>query len=538
MTTQQLSQRQARWATFFADFDFVITHRPGVRNGKADLLSRRVDYQTIENPLNFQQLLRESQIAMLEIINIDIKERIRQETISAEIPEGLQVYNGIAYHRNKMFIPSTELQIEILKHRHDGKAAGHFGIRKTIELVERDFWWPNLRSFVAEYVKTCDCIRSKASRHKALGTLQPLPIPSRPWASISTDFIVGLPKSNGYDAISVWICRETKMAHFIPCNGTVTANDTTKIFLENIYRLHGLPEEIISDRGPQFIAKFWKRFCQALGITVKLSSAYHPQTNGQTERTNQILEQYLRCYCNYDQNNWAELLSLAEFAYNNSIQQSINCTPFFANYGYHPQGDGLPRALEDRIDIENLWKQDAQERYDTIKQQLEKAQLQQQCQANKKRKEYEFQVGDQVWLRTTNIHTRRPSKKLDYQKIGPFSIVAKIGKVAYQLQLPATMNIHNIFHISLLEPYYPNNIPGRMNPAPMPVEIKGEVEYKVEAILDDRLRHGQRQYLVHWKGYSEAEATWEPSKNISNASEILAKYQQQKMFRVHLRRGG
>jgi hypothetical protein len=430
--------------------------------------------------------------------------------------------DNLIYFKNKLFIPTDELRLEIMKHRHDNLAAGHFGINKTFDLIQRDFWWPNMHRFVTDYVKSCDCARNKAIRHKPFGLLQPLPIPNRPWSSISTDFIVELPPSNGYNAISVWVCRLTKMAHFIPCNTSTTADQLADIFLNNIFRLHGLPNDIVSDRGPQFISRFWSTFCKTLKIRTNLSTAFHPQTDGQSERVNQVLEQYLRNFLNYNQDNWTDLLPLAEFSYNNTIHTSTNTSPFHATYGFHPHFDNLqlthqiatPSSSSERIEL-------IQANLEELRKQLAAAQDTYASFANEKRKHHEYNVGDQVWLLATNIRTNRPSKKLDHKRLGPFKIVERIGKLAYRLDLPSTMKIHNVFHISLLEPSHANPFPERDVPPPDPVNIDGEVEYEVESILDSRLHHRKLQYLVHWKGYKTTEATWEPAEFLENSPDAV-----------------
>ena len=169
-----------------------------------------------------------------------------------------------------------------------------------MELISRDFWWPQMWKSVKEYVTTCDiCSRSKIPRHRPYGLLHPLPIPEKPWSSISMDFIVDLPPSRGFDSIFVVVDRLTKMAHFVPCDKTVTSEETARPFINNIYKYHGFPDDIISDQGTQFISRFWQALFKILKVKIKLSSAYHPQTDGQMERINQVLEQYLHCTINY-----------------------------------------------------------------------------------------------------------------------------------------------------------------------------------------------------------------------------------------------
>ena len=221
---------------------------------------------------------------------------------------------------------------------HDDRLAGHFGIAKTLELLSRNYWFPKMSRYVKQYVTTCDlCSRSKPSRHMKHGELLPLLIPSGPWKGLSCDYIVDLPLSNGFDALLIFVDRFTKMLHLIPCNKTTDAPQFARMFLDHIVRLHGLPDSLVSDRGSIFTSHFWKCLSKLLGVNRRLSTSFHPQTEGQMERMNQTVEQYLRIYCNYQQDNWYDYLSLAEFAYNNAYQSSIKCSPFYANYGFNPQ---------------------------------------------------------------------------------------------------------------------------------------------------------------------------------------------------------
>jgi transposase InsO family protein len=168
------------------------------------------------------------------------------------------------------------------------------------------------------------------------------------------DFIVDLPKSKSFDSVFVVVDRLTKMAHFVPCNKTITCKEMARLFLENMYKYHGLPDDIIFDRGTQFTSKFWQSMFKILQVKTNLSSAYHPQTDGQTERVNQVLEQCLKCFINYHQDNWVDLLPVAKFAYKNTFQESIHQTPFFANYGYHTRFDSLNLSLAENPAAQDL----------------------------------------------------------------------------------------------------------------------------------------------------------------------------------------
>ncbi len=192
---------------------------------------------------------------------------------------------------------------------HDHHLAGHPGVRKTIQNIGRHYWWPKPKEFVSGYIASCSgCKQAKSIHHKPFGPLRFLPIPEWPWSSISMDFIEGLPLSEGHDMILVVVFRLTKMALFIPTFKTATSIDLARLFLRNVFSKHGIPQDIISDRGKHFVSNFWSSLCDHLKIKSNLSTSYHPETDGQTERVNQILEQYLRLYVNYEQDDWASLL--------------------------------------------------------------------------------------------------------------------------------------------------------------------------------------------------------------------------------------
>jgi hypothetical protein len=456
---------------------------------------------------------------MARLHNTSLSPEDRKELENFEIRDGLIYFQGLLY------VPDGVARLQVLQHRHDARLAGHFGIRKTADLVARDYWWPQQWKFVRDFVRSCDtCARSKAPRHRPYGFLQPLPIPFRPWASLTMDFITDLPLSDGFDTIMVIVERMTKMSHFIPCHKTITAEQTADLFIHHVLRLHGLPEEVISDRGPQFVAKFWKRMLELLGVTLKLSSAFHPQTDGQTERVNQVLEQYLRCTVDYQQVNWNQLLPMAEFAYNNTVQVSTGMSPFHANYGYHPRLDFqqtsevvVPSAEERVRQLQTI--------HANLQQELSHAQAKYKEFADRKRMEPPpFQPGQQVWLLRRNIKTTRPSDKLDYKRIGPFVVDRQINPVAYRLLLTHNMRIHPVFHVSLLEPYHASTIPGRTQPPPPPVEVDGNMEFEVDEIVDSKIVRRKLFYLIKWVGYGLDEFSWQSASNVAHAHDEVTRF--------------
>ena len=383
---------------------------------------------------------------------------------------------------------------------------------------------------VRRYVKTCDmCQRIKPQTHKPYGRLDPLPAPTAPWTDVAMDFITDLPVTPmGHSAIFAVIDRFSKMAHFIPCSmDKLDAPSTAKLFLK-IVSLHGMPTTIVSDRDPRFSSAFWQSLMKLLGVKLNTSSAYHAQTDGQTGRTNRTLESILRPYCTYEQDNWDELLPLAEFAFNNAPSATTGTSPFFANYGRHPQVPttlGISVPAQASTDFAN----DIEQLHSSMRQRILKAQQAQKRYADERRTDASFSVGDKVLLSTEHIKTTRPSKKLDFRRAGPFKITAKIGSVAYRLDLPDSMSaLHPVFHISLLEPYNdPANgstLP-RSDPPPPPDIINDKLEYTVEQVLDRRRYRNQLQYLIKWQGYPLHDATWEPAASLEHAQRALQDFE-------------
>jgi len=435
--------------------------------------------------------------------------------------------DGLLLHDNLVYVPHDDaLRVELMKMHHDDPLAGHYGIGKTLELLLRNYYFPGIHSYVKKYVSTCDsCSRGKSPRHLKHGELAPLPVPSGPWKGISCDFVTDLPLSKGYDSLFVVVDRLTKMCHLAPCNKSTSAPEFAQMFLHHVIRLHGIPDSIVSDRGSIFTSQFWNALTKSLGLKKRLSTAFHPQTDGQTERTNQTAEQYLRIYCNYQQDNWFDLLSLAEFSYNNAQHSSIGCSPFYANYGYNPKFTvdlkkfdkyPVPAAQDMARRLKNL--------HEDLTELIKVVQNQQARYYDAKHKRVEYRVGDKVWLLSPYIRTQRPSKKLDWKRLGPYPVLERIGTQAYRLKLPPSMKIHPVFHVSLLDRYVESDIPARTQPPPPSVIIDNEVEYEVEQILDSKLIRKRLFYLVKWKGYPVSENSWEPVSHLTNCKDLIVQF--------------
>jgi RNase H-like domain found in reverse transcriptase/Reverse transcriptase (RNA-dependent DNA polymerase)/Integrase zinc binding domain/Integrase core domain/Chromo (CHRromatin Organisation MOdifier) domain len=550
MTSKQLSRRQARWSEFMSNFNFEIKYRPGRLGTKPDALTRRSDvYPKGEdrayaqaNPHNFHAIFRTEQIRAAHVMDLGklharIREALKNDDFAksqmqrlqnshAEPNEPFEISDDGLLLRNKLiYVPDHDnLRLEILRMYHDHKLHGHPGIRKTVLLIQRRYFWLHLRKLVTNYVRSCvECARAKTRHHKAYGKLKFLPVPSRPWSSISMDHIEGLPESDGFDSILVVVDRLTKAAVFIECRATDDAMTLATLFLKHVFSKHGAPQDIISDRGRLFVSHFWSALCQLLGIKSNLSTAYHPETDGQTERVNQVLEQYLRFYINYQQDNWRSLLPLAEFAYNNTPHSATQVTPFFANKGYHPKLEiGMSNVSSYAA---QQYAEDLTSLHEYLREQIQIA-IDQYSRATEDRRipPPEFKEGSKVWLSTRNIKTKRPSKKLDHRRVGPIKILKKISSHAFRLELPDGLkSLHDVFHVNLLEPYVENEIPNRRQPPPPPVEVDDEPEYEISAVLDSRMRRKKLEYLVEWIGYEDTpeHRTWQPAENLEHAADYV-----------------
>jgi hypothetical protein len=320
--------------------------------------------------------------------------------------------------------------------------------------LKQRFWWTKMKIEIAKYVARCDtCHRVKVEHLKSAGMLQPLPIPSWKWEDISMDFITGLPKtSRGFDSIWVIVDHLTKTAHFVPVKTDYRASRYAKIYVARIMSLHGIPKTIVTNRGTQFVSQFWKQFQKSLGTKLLYSIAYHPQTWGHTERVNQILEDVLRsCALTY-QDQWDECLSLAEFSYNNSYQESIKMAPFEALYSRRYRTPLNWSEPGERwfygVDLVKRTK----EKVKQIQKSLKFAQSRQKSYADKRHRPLMFKVEDYVYLKVSPMKgvTRFGVKgKLAPRYIGPFQIIEKYGKVAYRLKFPEQLSaVHNVFHVS------------------------------------------------------------------------------------------
>jgi len=345
---QKLNCRQARWTVEMQEYNFEMRHKPGPQMIKADLLSRRAGHPDGKDDNEGVTLLPEqwfwSTATQVDGAAERILEKVREayERRDKVVVKSLAIKEAdweevdrLVTWKGRVYIPQDQkLRAEVIRLHHDLPTVGHLGIYKTHKLITRNYWWPRILANVRVYVGGCEiCQRVKPKRTPATGLLNPNEVPSHPWEVISVDMIGPLPESNGFDAILVFVDRFLKKIEVVPTNVELSLMGTAKLYKDNVFKHHGLPRKFISDRGKPFVSRFMRDLCTLLGIERNPSTAYHPITDGQTERINQEIEQYLRIFINERQNDWADWLSIAQFAYNDKVHSSTGYSPFFLNYG-------------------------------------------------------------------------------------------------------------------------------------------------------------------------------------------------------------
>ena len=317
--------------------------------GKADTHSRREDHAVgVADDNKGVMVISPSQVRSLPIVD-DIKKKIFDALVTWTETEVYRLckqkgiceeHDGFLYDSSsRMYVPDDDsLRMHIISSHHDSPVAGHLGYQKTQELIEQQYYWPGLASDIRSYVARCNqCACFKGSNMKPTGSAVPLQPSTMPWEDVSADFIMDLPLSNSFDSILTVVDRFSKETEFIPCNKTATALDTAKLYLFHVWKDHGLPRTIVSDRGPQFTSQVMTDLCKRLGISPKLSTAHHPQTDGQTEVMNREVQQYLWLFCAEEQESWSDWLGLAQFAINNRQHSATKFSPFQLTCTYTPR---------------------------------------------------------------------------------------------------------------------------------------------------------------------------------------------------------
>ena len=421
--------------------------------------------------------------------------------------------------------PDAQLRHDCIEVVHSHPYAGHYGVRLTHHLLQRAFFWPGMLNDVKAFIAACDsCQRVKAPRQKKYGKLHPLQIPDRRWDSVSLDLITDLPPTpSGHDSIVVFVDRLSKMVHVEPCKKTITSEGLAKLFESRVIRYHGAPSTIISDRDPRFKG-VWQGMLEQWNIKHCMSTARHPETDGQTENANGVLEDTLRHFVGPYQSNWDDLIPIAEFAMNNAVNASTGFTPFMLNFGQNPNTpiSKVLRSLNPNLDrFRGRWA----EQLAHARKSLMDAQQRQKAQADKRRRpEPELKPGDQVLVHIKYFPSLQKGLKLKLAPrfLGPFPVLECIGPghLSYRVGLPPPLHrVHNVFHVSALRIYKGN---GSYQPPQIPpVDSESEVEFRADYVSDTKGTGSRRQYLVHWVGGG---STWELSVLLKGAEGAIRSY--------------
>ncbi|KAL6316337.1 hypothetical protein AAG906_017972 [Vitis piasezkii] len=492
---------QQKWITKLLGYEFVVEYKQGKENKVADALSRKMEDQkegklyAITAPANtWLEQLRTSYA-----IDPKLQQIIKNLEQGSLASQNYKQRDGLLFYKGRLYIPaSKELREQILYLLHSSPQGGHSGFHKTLHRAKSEFYWEGMRKEVRRFIKECDiCQQNKSENIHPAGLLQPLPIPTKVWTDISLDFIEGLPNSESYSVIMVVVDRLSKYAHFIPISHPYTASKIAQVFLANIFKLHGLPNSIVTDRDPTFTSTFWKELFKLQGTTLKFSSAYHPQTDGQTEIVNKMVEQYLRCFSGDKPKGWVKWLPLAEWWYNTNIHASTKLSPFESVYGYPP-----PKLIPYTPGTTQL-----QEVENTLKTRDEIIRI---LRTNLQ----SFNIGDLVYLRLQPYKqqsvVQRRNLKLSPRFYGPYRVLEKIGTVAYRLELPPEAKIHPVFHVSCLKEKLGerHQLVVTLPPADKDGVIRPEPEEILHRRLKKKKNHAVTEVLVKWKGLGEDEASW------------------------------
>jgi hypothetical protein len=534
------NRRLARWIMLLQDFNMTVKHISGSSNKVADYLSRTVDVapicQACKKKIKISVVLSSPTINMDEYKVASDQDSLLKEVIEWQQTKKKNQYsfyyskfkktNDLWRFQQRIYVPEhSSLRLHILSRYHDLGVSGHQGVRRTRARISRLYFWPGMEQDIRQFVKTCmNCQRNSERSTKLDGLLHPLPIPADRFKDVSIDFATINKTSSGFDTLMVGVDRLTKLVRLIPAKKDDSAANIAERFVKNWYSLgYGLPQSIVSDRDSKFSSKLWTAIGDQLGIDLKLSTARHQQTDGQSENAIRTYKRTAKKFASILNNDWDKNLPILEFALNNSISVSTGFTPYFLAFGFEPrvfpeeylfQATGLPHSLLSVLHQSII----------SAKSALEWSQQEQTKHYNNRRKQApSYSVGDVVLLSSDGIHwpaySDSPSSAIP-KFYGPFQVLAVDNeKENVTLMLPdslAKTRLHPVFHVSKLKPFhdrldaFPDFVESFSRPQAVSSNQEGEELFEIDRILNKRIRNKHPEYLVHFKGYPDSHAQWEP----------------------------
>uniref|UniRef100_A0A0W0GCL2 Putative reverse transcriptase-rnase h-integrase n=1 Tax=Moniliophthora roreri TaxID=221103 RepID=A0A0W0GCL2_MONRR len=525
---QKLNRRQARWSLFLSEFDLGLVHVSEKSITQADTLSRQSNEQDDVNNNNKDIILLLERLFIRGIdlgMKKDIVERLGPDNFHKSALEQLlqqgvppiksalsdwKIEGGLLFFQGQVYIlNNTDLRRRVVQAIHETPGMGHLGQWNTIEQVQRDFWWPGMAKFIRSFVDGCVvCQQSKINTHPTKTPIQPIkPIPNLfPFQVCTMDLITDLPECDGMDSILVVVDHSSmKGVIFTPCTKTTDATKIAELLIQHLYKRFGLLDCIISDRDPRFAAEVFQKMGKQLSIKHSMSTAFHPQTDGETKRVNQEIEAYLRVFCSKEQTQWKEYLPLAKFVHNNRTHSVLKKSPFFMMMGYHPCP--IPTIFERTtiLSVEEQLQELKRIREETTS--LLELARQQMIQREKQKLDM-FRKGQKVWLEAKNLAMGYLPKKLAPKREGPFEILEVLGLVTYKLDLLHQWKIHSVFHAALLSLFKETKTHGPSSMEPPPDLIEGFKEYEVEAVIEHRPKKQPWEFLVSYTRYDSSHNQW------------------------------
>jgi hypothetical protein len=498
---------QHHWVGKLLGFDFGVEYKPGSQNAVADALSRR------DTP--------EGAVLAISAPRFDFLDRLREEQANSpavvalrdEIQAGSRgapwaVTDGWVTYDSRLYVPpASPLLQELMAAVHDD---GHEGVQRTLHRLRRDFHFPDMRRLVQDFVRACSiCQRCKTEHLHPAGLLLPLPLPTGVWTDIGLDFIEALPRVRGKSVILTVVDRFSKYCHFIALAHPYSAESVAQAFFTEIVRLHGMPQSIVSDRDPVFTSTFWRELMRLMGAKLHMTTAFHPQSDGQSEAANKVISMYLRCYTGDRPRDWLRWLPWAEYTYNTAYQSSLRDTPFRVVYGRDPPSVRSYEPGDTKVAAVAKTMAEREEFLADVRQRLEQAQQVQKRHYDRKHRQVSYTVGDWVLLRLRHrpiASLSATTGKLQPRFFGPYRITELINEVAVRLELPPQAKLHDVFHVGLLKKWI-GDPPSAM--PPLPATHHGAVVPTPERAVRSRLARGVRQVLIRWTGEPASAATWE-----------------------------